>query len=309
MDKILEALKNALPEDQQGQIQEVATVLQGMLDEAKQELEAEFNKNLEEAYAELEAQKTEAEEVGEQGYQEAYGIINDLRNKLETQRQEFEQTMEEQYEDAYQMILAEQAKNNDAESEIYEEYDAQFNKMKDFLVDKIDQFLHESSPQIYEQARREVVNDPRMAEHRVALNKIVETVSGFITEEEHLLGTSTKLEQAQREIDELKKQARIVEARNIRLSSQNDKLNEQVRGFNELLTEAEDDERRARQKKAQKATGRGELHTGEYRVISEEQDHQTNEEGSEVNNILTEAVGEDAAEQWKVLAGIKSEDS
>src|SRR5690606_11842127 len=99
MDKrIIETLKNMLPDDQKDQVSEVASVIGDLLEESKKELESEFNEKLEEAYAQLSEEKEEIEKVGLEGYEQAYSIIESLRNKLEKQRQAFEHTMEEQYE-------------------------------------------------------------------------------------------------------------------------------------------------------------------------------------------------------------------
>ena len=166
MDKILKALKNLLPEEQ---VSDVAEAVKGMLNESKSELEGEFNSKLEEAYGELSTELKQAEKVAEKGYEEAYGIINDLRNRLEVQREEFEQQLEEGYEEAYQYLQDERKKKDNIEVGMYEEFDGKLGDMKEYMVDKLDQFLHHKGKEIYEQAKRDVINDPRMAEHRVAL--------------------------------------------------------------------------------------------------------------------------------------------
>ena len=86
MDKITEALKKLLPESE---INEVAVAVKEMLEQAKANLEAEFNQKLEEAYAELTSELANAEKTAEQGYEEAYAIIGDLRNRLEVQGEEY----------------------------------------------------------------------------------------------------------------------------------------------------------------------------------------------------------------------------
>jgi len=65
MDKILEALKKMLPENQ---INEVADAIKGMLKQAKVDVEKEYNSRLEEAYSELAKELTEAEKTAENGY-------------------------------------------------------------------------------------------------------------------------------------------------------------------------------------------------------------------------------------------------
>jgi len=52
---------------------------------------------------------------------------------------------------------------------MYEEYDNKLNQMKSYIVDKVDEFLQLKGSEIYEQARRDVLSDPRLAEHKVNL--------------------------------------------------------------------------------------------------------------------------------------------
>lgn len=306
MDKILEALKKLLPAES---LKEVASAVDEMLTEAKAELEAEFNAKLEEAYAELSAELTTAEKTAEKGYQEAYSIINDLRNRLETQREEFEATLEEGYEEAYQMLLSERAKNSSIEVDIYDEYDNKLNEMKDYIVEKIDQFLQFKGTEIYEQAKRDVLNDPRMAEHKVALDKIVEIAANYLSDEDYAFATSSRLEDASKKLEEMQAQIKMMEARNINLSRQNTKLNETVRHHQELITEGRQSERKERTQKAKNVSGRGKLvEDDQIKVISEHHNapkgnHADQEE--DTTNLL-ESIGLDR-ETANLLAGTKKQ--
>lgn len=275
MEKILEALKKLLPESE---VNEVSSAVQEMLDQAKTDLEAEFNQKLEEAYAELSSEITEAEKVAEQGYEEAYSIIADLRNRLEIQGEEYKSALEEGYEEAYQMLKQEQEKNQKLEVEMYEEYDKKLSEMKEYIVDKVDQFLQLKGQEIYEQAKRDIVNDPRMVEHKVALDKIVDITANYLSDEDFAAVSSSKLEEATKAIEEMKAQLRIMEARNIRLSTENTKLNEAVRQAQEVINESKVvvektkkqavvNEQKERTEKATNVTGRGKTEDGE--VISE----------------------------------------
>lgn len=58
MNKILSSLRNLLPADQ---INEVAQAVSEMIEESKKEMEAEYNKNLEEAYVQLTNELSQAE--------------------------------------------------------------------------------------------------------------------------------------------------------------------------------------------------------------------------------------------------------
>jgi len=265
MDKITEALKKLLPESE---INEVAAAVKDMLEQAKVNLETEYNQKLEEAYAELTSELANAEKTAEKGYEEAYAIIGDLRNRLELQGEEYKSALEEGYEEAYQMLKGERDKNQQLEVEMYEEYDKKLSEMKEYIVDKVDQFLQFKGQEIYEQAKRDVLNDPRMAEHKVTLDKIIDLTSNYLSDDDFASVSSTKLEEVNKSVEEMKGQLRIMEARNIRLSTDNTKLNEAVRQSQELITESRKaiksvkksevvNEQKERTQKVTNVTGRG----------------------------------------------------
>lgn len=276
MDKIVSALKKLLPETE---INEVAEAVKELLEQAKTNLEAEYNQKLEEAYSELTNELAEAEKTAEQGYEEAYSIIGDLRSRLELQGEEYKSALNDGYEEAYQMLKAEREKNQNLEVEMYEEYDSKLASMKEYMVDKISDFLAVKGQEIYEQARRDVLSDPRLAEHKVALDKIVNIASSYMSDDALVASNSEKLEETSRKLDEAKAQMRILEARNIRLSTENTKLNESVRQAQELISESRKfvakekksaviSEQKERVEKAKNVTGRGNVSSDNV-VISE----------------------------------------
>lgn len=290
MEQIVEALKKILPEDQ---VSEVSAAVEGMLNEAKGQLDSEYNDKLEEAYTELSNELVAAEKTAEAGYQEAYAIIGELRNRLEVQGEEYKTALEEGYEEAYQMLRGERDKNSTLEVDMYEEYDKKLSEMKSYIVDKVDQFLQFKGQEIYEQAKRDILNDPRMAEHKVALDKIVDITSNYLSEEDFALATGTKLDEAIKVAEELKGQVRIMEARNIRLSTDNTKLNEAVRQAQDVITEHKSilsgnkkeetlNEQKERAGKSKNVTGRGQVATDDGVVIAEH----SNGDGGEFNEIL-----------------------
>jgi hypothetical protein len=288
--KIVESLKKLVPADQ---INEVASAVTEMLSEAKEEMEKEFNKNLEEAYSQLSQELSEAEKTAYTGYQEAYEIINDLKTRLEVQKAEFEQTLEEGYEEAYQMLLDERNKKSQVETDLYEEYDGKLAEMKAYIVDKVDEFLQQKGAEIYEQARHDLVNDPRVLEHKVALDKIVNIASDYLSDEERTFATSTKLDEARKNIEELKGQLRIMEARNIRLSTDNTRLNESAKKASTMINEQRTNvvlqnkktklltEQKERAVKAKNVSGRGHIDTENVKVIAE-----YNSNNGEANELL-----------------------
>lgn len=277
MDKITEALKKLLPE---AEVNEVAAAVTEMLEQAKASLEAEYNEKLEEAYTQFQAELTQAEKIADTGYEEAYAIIGDLKNRLEVQGDEMKAALEEGYEEAYQIIKQKEDKFQKLELEMYEDYDKKLSTMKEYIVDKVDQFLSYKGQEIYEQAKRDVLNDPRMAEHKVTLDKIIDLTSSYLSDDQFAAVSSTKLEEAVKAYEDLKGQLRVMEARNIRLSTENTKLNESVRQAQEaILTEQKKiaakekkagvvTEQKERTEKAQNVTGRG--HTTEDAVVISE---------------------------------------
>ena len=287
--KIVESLKKLLPEEQ---VNEVASAVTEMLSEAQETMEAEYNKNLEEAYAQLSAELAEAEKTAYTGYQEAYEIINDLRNRLDVQKVEFEKTLEEGYEEAYQMLLAERNNKSKVEVDLYEEYDSKLAEMKNYIVEKVDQFLQLKGGEIYEQARQDLVNDPRIVEHKVALDKIVSITSNYLSDEEKTFATSSKLDETRKHVEDLKGQIRMLEARNIRLSTDNTRLNETVRKTSNVITESRKvvaetkkakmlTEQKERAAKVKNASGRGHIDTENVQVIAE-----YNSNNGETNELL-----------------------
>ena len=302
---VLETLKKLLPEDQ---VKEFVPAVEAMLAEARDEIEAEYQKNLEEAYAQLAQEKTEAEGVAEQGYQEAYSIIQDLRGRLETQQAEFDSALEEGYEEAYQALLAERSKKENIEVEIYEEYDKKLAEMKEYMVDKIDEFFKHKTAELRNEVRREVMNDPSVAEHKVALDKVVNILTDYITDDQYQLANNNKLEQAVQMLDDLRNQKRILEARNVNLARENKKINEhyrvlaeQVKTSEQTLTEA----RKEKIEKASKATGSGRKVTENYEVIREHNGEPQGTAQQSDDNTLDEAFDPAFMAQMKVLAGVK----
>lgn len=305
MKNIVEVLKGLLPEDQ---LKEVAAVIDAEMKEAIAEVakakEAEFNKQLEVAYNDLSSELKAAEATAEQGYEEAYAIITDLRNRLEIQREEFEKTLEEGYEEAYQMLLAERAKNSTLEVDLYEEYEKKYLDLKEQFVDMLDKFLHDKGAEIYEQARRDLVNDPRYAEHKVALDKIAEIAASYLSGEEVALATSSKLEEAHKQLEEMKGQIKVMEARNIRLARENEKMTETVRATTNVVTESRRVEKKERVANSKNVSGRGAVVTEqETKVIAEHnQATVTNDADTKalVESLLPAGVTVDT---WKTLAG------
>lgn len=303
MDKLLEALSKLLPEDQ---MKDITSAVEAMVEN----LENEYNKNLEEAYQELAKELQVSEQTGEEGYRQAWDIITDLRNRLETLRAEYDSALEEGYEEAYQAVLAEKGKNESVETELYEEYEKRFNESKEYMVNKLDQFLRTKGKEIYEQARRDIMNDPSMVEHKIVLEKIVEQVSDYIADEDRVLATSNKIDEANKAVKAANDRIKMLESRNVKLSMNNDKLNEQVKQAAELLSEATNatltESKKARVEKAKNATGRGEVTTEKPVKVVAEYAANTDKKGDKNSDTtLVESISPEDLHSLQVLAGTK----
>ena len=304
MEKIVEALTKLLPEDA---VADVTEAVKNELEGAKQAYEQEYNSKLEEAYAELSGELKNAEETAIQGYKEAYAIIQDLRGRLETQQKEFESSMEEGYEEAYQMLLAERGKNENLEVEMYEQFNTKLQEMKEYMVDKVDQFLQYKGTEIYEAARVEVEKDPRVVEQKIALEKVAECVADFIGDGATSVSSNAKLEETNKAVETLKSQVKILEARNIRLSADNTKLNEAVRETQKVITESARVEKKERVEKAKNVQGRGRA-VNDPELVAEWKNNKVAEKKTDVDTTLVESLDPDLLRQMQVLAGTKTND-
>jgi len=302
MEKIVEALTKLLPEDA---VNEVTEAVKTELENAKGALEKEYSTKLEEAYAELSDELKNSEETAIQGYKEAYAIIQDLRGRLETQQKEFELSLEEGYEEAYQMLQAEKGKNENIEVEMYETFDKKLQEMKEYMIDKVDAFLQYKGKEIYESARNEVENDPRIAEHKVTLERVAECVAEYLGDEAPK-ANSPRIEEVNKKFEELKGQVKILEARNIRLSAENTKLTEAVRETQKVITESAKVEKKERVEKARIAEGKGKT-VNSPELVAEWTDA-GKEKTAKVDNTLVESIDPDLLRQMQVLAGTKKED-
>ncbi len=202
--------------------------LDQMRAEIKAELEAEYNAKLEQAYAALSEELNANEKVAYQGYEEAYQIITDLRNRLESQKQEFEATLEEGYEEAYQMLQAEREKNNTLEVTLYEEYEVKLKEIKEYIVNKVDQYLTHKWQELHE-AEEGGISEKLLERWRLMIPStymVEEAIEGNWEKSRAIAAENAtpKFKKQQDEIDELKAQMKILEARNMRLSIECEKL-------------------------------------------------------------------------------------
>lgn len=298
MDRITEALGKILPAEQ---VAEVRKAVEEVMAEHFKTLEAEYEAKLEEAYEELTADKQKESQIAEAGYQQAYEIISGLMRRIDEQREEFETALEEGFEEAYQELQKEKGKNENVEVELYEEFDKKLKGMMDLMVDKVDEFLSLQEAEMYDEAMRNLLSDPRLAEQRVIVSKMAELLSDYIDSDSLVAVGSSKIEEATRTAEELRGQLRILEAKNLRLATTNNKLNEQVRQAQNLLTEAAKVEKKERVEKVKNASGRGQRVVGDQ-IISEYVAPAAKSESKDTD--LRE--GHDPLNDILVLSGIQS---
>ena len=295
MDKITQALRKILPAEH---VAEVAQAVEAVMNARFEQMEAEFQQKLSEAYEQLSEEKQAVEATAYQGYQQAYEIVSSLMGKIDEQKTEFENALEEGFEEAYAELKKEQAKNADIEAELYTEFDKKLREMKDIMVDKLDQFMSLQENELYEAAKREVLSDPRILEQRVAVEKMAEILSDYISSDQLAGVSSSKLEETHRQIEALKGQLRVVEGRNVNLKRQKDKLEEQVREAHEVITEATKVERKERVNRRGNASGRGQ------RVVNEQLINEFAAPTNNSNNDRDLSEGRDPLNDLLVLSGL-----
>lgn len=298
---ITEALKKLLPEEH---INEVSTAIEEMMAESEAVLKAEYDKRLTEAYEELAEQVEEAEKTAYEGYQQAYEVIADLMNRLEVQREQLENEKEQGFEEAFQKLKEEQAKNNNIEVELYEEFNNKLQQMKDFMVEKLDVFLGEQEAEMYDEAKRDILSDPRILEQRVAVEKMAEVLSDYMSGNDYNAVSSKKIEEAARQIEDLKGQLRVVESRNVKLSMTNNKLNEQVQEAASLVTEAQKHERKNRAASRQNASGRGQRVASDQLII----ESNNGQQATDNNQQLEEGADNNPFDELLILSGLQERD-
>lgn len=301
MNKNFEALlKKLIPAEH---VNEVIKAVEDMVLQVEAKVtatkEAEYNAKLQETYEQVSQEMAEAEEVAYAGYQQAHDLLMHQEQRIETMQEEFDNQQDKDFEEAWSMIKSAEQDKKNVEVEIYKEFNQKLHAMNDFYVEKLDAYLQVQNAEIYENARHHLMSDPRMVEHKVALDKIVEIAAGYLSEEDFQGATSSKLEEAYSFAQKMKEDMRVLEARNIRLSTHNTKLQEKVHS----LTESTQVERKERARTARTASGRGQRVLGNEQVIAEYSNPQarTSDDDTliESNDVLNDLL---------VLSGLKQAD-
>ena len=306
-DKVLEALAGFLPTGTDKE--KVTSVVASLLDEAlasvKTQVVAEYNNKLDEGYRIIAEEREKDWQTAQTGYKQAYDIIADMRARLTRQEEEFQGTIVEEYEKAYQMILAERAKNDELEATLYEEFNKRTDAIREFIVEKCDQFLGEMGNEYYEMARREVLSDPCMAEHRIAFERVLNVAKDYLSDEDIMLNTNTKVAELEQQLEHITVSKRQLEAKNMRLMTENTKVHEYLRETKELIEKNILNEQNERVELAGKVQGRGFTANEPKRevILGEVVDNSAKTSGSNDNDEP-----KTITEQWQVLAGLRNND-
>lgn len=297
MDKITQALKKILPAEH---VSEVSSAIQEILAEKYEQLESEFQSKLDSSYTKILEEKESVVAETYRGYQQAYEIISSLMNRLDEQKNEFESTMEEGFEEAFKDVEAEKAKRKNIELELYEEYDNKLKEIKNLFVEKLDQFLSLQESEIYEAAKRDVLADPRISEQRIAVEKMAELLSDYMSVDDVAGYSAAKFEEAQKQIESLRGQVRLLESKNVNLSLRTNRLTSKLEESNKSLTEATKVERKNRMNRKENVSGRGQRVLNEQQIIREFEN--TNNSQAVNDRELSEA--NDPLNDLLVLSGL-----
>jgi len=254
MDEIVQALSKILPQEQ---IAEVARAVEGALNKRFKEMQAEMQSKLDEVYEQAEEEKQQQDQIMETGYKQAYEIIHGLVNRLDEVTGEAEAALEEGFDEAYEEVEQLKAEKEKIEFEVYNEANKRLADMRDMFIDKCDQFLALQEQEMAKAAVREIMRSPRLAEQQVAVEKMAEILSDYLSAEDFANVNTGKLEEAFKQVEGLRAQLRIVEAKNVNLARLNRKLDEQVQTQKDTITESVKVERKERVNKRGNASGRG----------------------------------------------------
>ena len=137
------------------------------------------------------------------------------------------------------------------------------------------------------------------------MDKIAEIAANYLNGEEMALATSSKLEEAYKQLEEMKGQIKVMEARNIRLARENEKLNENVRATANVVTESRKVHQKERAEKSKNVSGRGTVVTEEQtKVIAEHNQNVTNSNDTNVSALVESLLPPGVSkETWNALAG------
>lgn len=312
-ENVLKALNGVLPEDV---VAKVSDVITSSLDEATKEIEADFQTQLDETYQEFRDATAKLQEKAYAGYSQAYQIICEMKDRLVLQAEENKRIMDEGFNEAWTMLQEERSKNDTLENDLHEVYEGKYGDLKKWLVKKMDRFIQTQGDKYYEEARKDLLNDPLFSEHRLAFQKILESAATILTDEDFAVATSSKVEALTKEKEELKKQLQMMESRNMRLSMEKHQLQDSVRRTKVNLLEtasaekvekgaARKEERKQLIESAKKAQGRGKIEPNNDRQVVIGEYSNSGEPVAKGGDSLLEEAEEQVKACWAKLSGLE----
>lgn len=310
-ENVLKALNGVLPEDV---VAKVSDVITSSLDEATKEIESDFQTQLDEAYQEFRDATGKLQEKAYAGYSQAYQIICEMKDRLVLQSEENKRVMDEGFNEAWTMLQEERSKNDTLENDLHEVYEGKYGDLKKWLVKKMDRFIQTQGDKYYEEARKDLMNDPIFSENRLAFQKILESAATILTDEDFAVAASSKVESLAKEKEELKKQLQMMESRNMRLSMEKHQLQDSVRRTKVNLLETvgveKSDKVRKQERKqllenAKKAQGRGKIEPNNDRQVVIGEYSNSGEPVAKGGDSLLEEAEEQVKACWAKLSGLE----
>lgn len=305
-ESVLKAISGLLPEEV---VTKVSNVIATTLDEATKEIESDYQAQLDEAYEQFGKEKQKLKEGYEQGYAQAFDLICEYKDRIELVKEELTNEKNSGFQEAWEMLQAARTENDDLAGELQREYDEKLADVEKFLVKKLDQFLPTQGKKYYEQARKDLLNDPVFAENKNAFERMLEAAAVVLTDDDYAVASGTKTESVLKENEELKKRVQRIEANNTRLKMDNDKLNETVRRTKtSLLSEQKEEqkvERKNRLERARKVEGRGEIEPRKDRqvVIREDNSGEPVADRRKDTESRLDEQARQVADYWNRMAG------
>ena len=293
-DRVLEVLSDLVSNESQ---EAVTLAVTSLLDETVAELKAnyeeEYNARLEEAYAAIVDERRADRQVAIEGYQQAYSVITDLRNRLKAQETEMNSTLEEEYGKAYEKFVEEQKKHEQEIQEMYEHFNQKSQDIQSYIIDKVDEFLGEMGQEYYESVKSEAVKDPAVNKDKLAFQKILEVAAKYLTEDD--LESNQDNKEMQQQIESLELSKKQLESRNMKLLTENQKMQSYLKDTKVLLEQYAAQEKNERLDEASKVEGQGLASVEPKRevVIGEQTEVNKEETTKNENN------------DWAALAGIE----
>lgn len=305
-EEIIKALNGILPEDAVNTISgQITSTIKEYKTQVENELKEEFQEKLDEAYNEIKKTRESLNEEMKLGYTQAYDLICEYKDRLRIQHEEHERMMDEGFQEAYDMLEEEKQKNTTLEMELNEEYEQKYQSLKKWYAQKLDQFLPTQREKYIEAVKKDLLNDPTFAENKLAFDKMLEAAATVLSEEDFAVGSKAKLDTVAKENEDLKGKLKILESRNMRLSMDNNKLQESVRLTESRILKESVEEKKERIKKAKKVEGRGSIinEDRQVQVVIGEKDNEPARE----TKALKEA--EDSIKrEWAKLSGVTIND-